>query len=88
MQIKDWERKDKNQKTIWKNEKGAYIVLSPIDKYMYKLSLYDKAGREHFRILDTNKANLEHKSAIWQNDYNKFRRNKRKLTKLVDINEN
>jgi hypothetical protein len=85
MQIKDWERKDKKQKTIWKHEQGGYIVLSPIDKYMYKLSLYDKAGREHFRVLDTNKTKLEHQSALWQNDYNKFRRNKRKLTKLVKV---
>ena len=73
MKIEDWERTDPSRKrAVWRHDTGVTIMLSPAGMNMYKLVLYDKGGREHFRVHSPNKTKLEHESVKWQKDYNKF----------------
>jgi len=78
MKIEKWERKDYKNKTIWKHGTSVTIVLSQLDPYMYQLALYDRAGREHFRVMDSSKIRLEKEAVKWQRDYNRFRDKKAK----------
>ncbi len=72
MKIENWERTDVNRnKIIWRHTTGVTIVLSPESSFSYKLVLYDKAGREHYRVGSPNKTVLEKESARWQRDYNR-----------------
>jgi len=81
MKIENWQRVINNRsKIIWKHDTGVTIMLAPSTTQEYKLVLFDKQGREHFRIYDTNKTKLEHEASKWQKDYNKFlRSDKRKM---------
>ena len=88
MKIENWERQDVNKhKIIWKHDTGVTIMLNPADRYAYKLVLYDKQGREHFRIFNPNKTKLEQESVKWQRDYNRYlKKNKKPKEEPVYMN--
>lgn len=73
LKIEDWKRTvNRRRKIVWKHDTGVSIMLSPATMKDYKLILYDKAGREKFRVYSPNKTKLEHKSSQWQKDYNRY----------------
>ena len=72
MKIKNWTRTQiSDRKTVWKHDKGVRIILEDVGPE-YQLYLLDKAGREQYRIADTNRSILEHESSKWQRDYNSY----------------
>jgi hypothetical protein len=84
MKIENWERTDKPDKIVWKHTTGISVLLKR-EGPIYVLTLYDKAGREQFRIHGTNKTQLEEKCANWQRDFNKHLKNKQGPTAVIQV---
>jgi len=71
MKIENWERIDHSQdKVEWKHDSGVRVFLTKHIN-IYRLTLFDASGVEHYYEESPNRSRLEHTAADWQRQYNR-----------------
>jgi hypothetical protein len=84
MKIENWIKTERRDRTTWKHVTGISILLKN-EGPVYILVLYDKAGREQYRLSGTNKTDLEEKCASWQRGFNKHLQNKQEPENYISV---